>query len=111
MNHRQEEREAWIPQPPDLSQVALSPELERLAEQLARNVHEVWAQERIRNGWSYVPVRDDARKQTPCMTSYEALSEEERGYDRAIVRQTLQMILHLGFDITPSRPASDRRTD
>ena len=48
------------------------------------------------------------------MTSYEALSEEERGYDRAIVtdiRQTLQMILHLGFDITPSRPASDRRTD
>ncbi|MGN0184409.1 MAG: RyR domain-containing protein [Aristaeellaceae bacterium] len=111
MNHPHEDSGAWIPQPPDLSGIQLTPVLERLSEQLARSIHEIWAQARIQNGWSYGPSRNDELKQTPCLTSYEALPEEERRYDQTIAHQTLQMILQLGFDITPSNPDSGRRTD
>lgn len=111
MNYPHEDSQTWIPQPPDLSGIRLTPALERLSEQLARNIHEIWAQARIQSGWSYGPCRNDELKQTPCLTAYEALPEEERLYDQTIAHQTLQMILQLGFDITPSNPDSGMQTD
>ena len=111
MNHSYDHPGDWIPQPPDLSEIRLSPEQERLSEQLAKNIHDIWAHARIRDGWSYGPFRDDALKQTPCLIPYEALPEEERAYDRIIATQTLQMILQLGYTITPLNPGSGPQTD
>lgn len=89
----------YIPQPVDTSGVALPEELLLLAEKMAENVHEVWAQTRKEQGWSYGPERDDAAKKHPCMVPYSQLSEEEKVYDRNTSQETLRFILKEGFHI------------
>ena len=51
---------SYVPQPMDTSDVQLPQELNELVEKMARNVHEVWAQSRISQGWTYGPERNDA---------------------------------------------------
>ena len=72
----------YVPSPLDTSDVQLPEELMALAEAISKNVHEVWAQNRLKEGWTYGPVRDDAKRQTPCLIPYEQLSEVEKAYDR-----------------------------
>lgn len=90
----------YIPQPKDTSDIILPRELNELAEQIAKNVHEVWAQNRIKQGWTYGKERSDALKQHPCLIPYEELSEEEKDYDRDTAFGTLRLIAKLGFKIT-----------
>ena len=89
----------YTPAPQDTSKVALSKELLALAEAMAENVHEVWAERRIAEGWTYGPVRDDAKKQTPCLVPYAELPEEEKEYDRSTAISTLKFIVSTGFKI------------
>ena len=43
----------YIPSPADTADVKLPDALLPLIEEMARNVHEVWARNRINEGWSY----------------------------------------------------------
>lgn len=90
----------YVPQPMDTEDVQLPEELNELVEQMAKNVHEVWAQTRIRQGWTYGPERNDALKHHPCLVSYEDLPESEKEYDRNTSVETLKLICKLGFKIT-----------
>lgn len=67
---------SYAPKPIDTACVTVDPSLEALIEKLARNVHDVWAHERMAEGWTWGPVRDEARKQTPlladCASSWAA---------------------------------------
>ena len=94
-----EKKEIYTPRPISTEGVALPEELCALAEELARNVHEVWAQQRIRQGWTWGAERDDAKKTHPCLVPYEELPEEEKEYDRNTSIGTLKLILKLGFKI------------
>ena len=49
----------YIPNPLDTEHIVLPEALNELTEQMARNVHEVWAKGRIDEGWSYGEQRDD----------------------------------------------------
>jgi ryanodine receptor 2 len=89
----------YHPQPIDTSEVDLSG-LQSLVETLARNAHEVWAQQRVKGGWSWGAQRDDARKHHPCLVPYEELPQQEKIYDRALVTETLKAAIALGFRIT-----------
>ena len=89
----------YTPQPIDTSDIQLPEELESLVEVMAKNVHEVWAQKRIAQGWVYGKKRDDAKKHHPCLIAYENLPEEEKVYDRNTSIETLKLILKLGFKI------------
>ena len=89
----------YNPKPIDTSNIKLSADLLELTEQIAENVHEVWAVGRINEGWTYGPVRDDAKKQTPCLVPYSELSEGEKAYDRNTALETLKLIVALGYDI------------
>lgn len=91
----------YIPQPLDTSDIRLSKELEQLVEQMAKNVHEVWAETRIIQGWKYGEQRNDELKTHPCLVPYEDLPEEEKEYDRNTSIGTLKLIMKLGFKITP----------
>ena len=64
---------------------------------MAKNVHEVWAQNRINDGWTYGSVRNDDKKQHPCLVPYEDLPEAEKEYDRATSQETIKLILKSGF--------------
>lgn len=87
----------YTPNPENISAVQLPAELMPLVEQMAENVHEVWAQSRIEQGWTYGPVRNDALKQHPCLVPYEQLPEEEKDYDRATAISTLKLVHKLGY--------------
>lgn len=89
----------YQPAPLDTSDVQLPDNLLSLMESIAKNVHEVWAYNRISQGWNYGSQRDDANKCHPCLIPYEDLSEEERDYDRQTALATLKLIIKLGFNI------------
>ena len=89
----------YSPSPVDTDNVQLPEELMALAETISKNVHEVWAQNRMNEGWTYGPVRDDQKRQTPCLVPYEDLSEEEKAYDRNTALSTLKFIVAQGFEI------------
>ena len=90
----------YMPQPIDTKEVVLPKELEALAENIAKNVHEVWSAGRMKDGWTYGEERNDAKRQHPCLVPYEELSEEEKEYDRNTSVETIKLILKLGFKIT-----------
>lgn len=92
----------YIPQPEDTAGVEIPAELMELAEQMARNVHEVWARSRMAQGWTWGPERDDAARRHPCLVPYDELPESEKEYDRATSQETLRLILKLGFGISRS---------
>lgn len=92
-------KEKYIPQPIDTNGVALPDELMPLVEKMAKNVHEVWAETRIAQGWTYGEKRDDDKKTHPCLIAYEDLPEEEKEYDRNTCLGTLKLIMKLGFKI------------
>jgi hypothetical protein len=89
----------YTPRPLDTSPVILSEDVLALTERLAEHTHDVWAQRRIAEGWTYGPQRDDARKQHPCLVPYAQLSETEKEYDRATSLETLKAILAAGYRI------------
>ncbi|MBQ1276067.1 MAG: hypothetical protein IIY15_02535 [Flavobacteriales bacterium] len=93
-------KEKYIPQPIDTSDIQLPDELNVLIEKMSKNVHEVWAKNRIEQGWTYGETRNDALKQHPCLVPYEELPEVEKMYDRDTVIGTLELICKLGFKIT-----------
>lgn len=93
-------KNSYVPQPMDTSDILLPEELNVLIEQMAKNVHEVWAQSRIRQGWTYGEERNDALKHHPCIIPYEDLPEVEKAYDRDTSLETLKLICKLGFNIT-----------
>jgi len=98
--NRDEMKNSYVPQPMDTSDVQLPEQLNELVEKMARNVHEVWAEGRINEGWSYGEQRNDTLKQHPCLIPYEKLPDSEREYDRHTAVQTLKLICKLGFKIT-----------
>ena len=89
----------YIPKPIDTTGVALPKELNDLAEEIAKNVHEVWSEGRMKEGWTYGEERDDAKKHHPCLVPYEDLTETEKEYDRSTSQETLKLIMKLGFKI------------
>ena len=93
----------YTPKPIDTSDIQLPEELNPLLEAMAKNVHEIWAQERINQGWTYGEKRDDAKKHHPCLIAYEDLPEEEKVYDRNTSVETLKLILKLEFKIEKNK--------
>ena len=93
----------YLPEPIDTSAVSLNPALMQLAELLAKNAHDVWAQERLAQGWKYGPCRRDDTKEHPCLIPYEQLPEAEKIYDRNTAMETLKAVCALGYTISPHR--------
>ena len=94
----------YIPKPIDTTSIHLSNDLLELTEKIAENVHEVWAEGRIKEGWTYGAVRNDAKKETPCLVPYDLLSDSEKEYDRNTALETIKLIIKLGYEIKKGEP-------
>ena len=90
----------YNPKPIDTSNVELDDELLNLRELIAKNVHDVWAAGRIKEGWIFGEVKDPNKKTTPLLVPYEELPESEKDYDRNTAYETLKLIIKLGYKIT-----------
>jgi hypothetical protein len=95
-------RMSYQPRPIDTSSVRLSPDILDLTEKLAKNAHEVWATERLAQGWRLGRERNDQRKEHPSLVPYEELPESEKVYDRGTAMETLKAIVALGYRIVKS---------
>lgn len=93
------EMKTYIPKPIDLSDVELTEDLNELREAIAENAHEIWAENRQSQGWTYGPERNDALKQTPDMVPYSQLPESEKLYDREMAMKTIKLLKKLGYDL------------
>lgn len=89
----------YKPNPIDTSDIILDKEILKLADMLAKNTHEVWAKNRISEGWTYGKERNDKIKTTPCLVPYEELPENEKSYDMDTSLETLKLIKKLGYKI------------
>ena len=89
----------YQPVPIDTSRVTLPEDLRMLTEMLAQHTHDLWARQRMAEGWTYGPVRDDITKTHPDLKPYAHLPESEKEYDRITAMETLKAILALGYRI------------
>uniref|UniRef100_A0A668AN21 Uncharacterized protein n=1 Tax=Myripristis murdjan TaxID=586833 RepID=A0A668AN21_9TELE len=89
----------FTPTPVDTSQIVLPPHLERIREKLAENIHELWVMNKIELGWTYGAVRDDNKRQHPCLVEFSKLPEQERSYNLQMSLETLKTLLALGCHV------------
>lgn len=89
----------YNPRPIDLDDVELSVDLIDLREAIAENAHEIWADKRQEEGWTYGAKRDDARKRHPDMVPYAMLPDSEKEYDRRMAFDTIRLMKKLGYDL------------
>lgn len=89
----------YVPHPIDVDNIPLDCDLEELQEAIAENAHDVWAEARIREGWSFGKERDDAQKKHPDLVPYTALPDGEKEYDRLMAFNTIKLVKRLGYDI------------
>ena len=94
----------YTPKPIDTSSVTLSDEMLALRELLAEHTHDVWALERIRQGWIFGEKRDDTLKTHPDLKAYEELDESEKIFDRKTAMETIKAMIALGYKIDPPKP-------
>jgi hypothetical protein len=101
----------YKPEPIDTSKVELSKNILDLTEQLAQNVHNLWAKRRMREGWSWGPELNEADKKQPNLVPYEQLPESEKDYDRTIALQTIRALIVFGYRIefTANAPPTSSR--
>ena len=92
------------PTPIDTDAVELEEYLLELTERLAKHAHDLWAMQRLRDGWKWGPVRCDSDRTHPCLVAYEELPEEEKIYDRSAALGTLKAVIASGFQIIPTSP-------
>ena len=97
----------YKPEPIDTSKITLTEEYLKLTELLAKNTHEMWAQQRLADGWNYGSQRNDTHKEHPGLVPYEQLPESEKQYDRIISAEVLKAFLALGYKIEAEHQASE----
>ncbi len=90
----------YNPHPIDVDDIDLDEDLLELSEAIAENAHEVWAQERMDNGWAFGETRDDAQKLHPDLVPYSDLDEVEKEVDRQMSLKTIKLVKKLGFQIS-----------
>lgn len=90
----------YKPKPIDTGDVCLPPELLRLSEKIAENVHEVWAENRMAEGWRYGEKKDEEKKITPFLIPYADLPDSEKEYDRKTAMETLRLVMKMGYAIS-----------
>lgn len=91
--------EEYVPHPVNVDKIPLDGNLEELQEAIAENAHDVWAEARIKEGWTYGEKRDDTNKKHPDLVPYTALPDSEKEYDRIMAFNTIKLVKKLGFDI------------
>ncbi|XP_039477547.1 ryanodine receptor 2 [Oreochromis aureus] len=96
-----EQMTAYRPAPVDLSQVSLSSDHEEAVNLLAEHEHNVWARERIKQGWTYGVQQDIKAKQSPYLLPYSLLDERTRRVGRESVREAVCTLLAYGYSLEP----------
>ncbi|XP_014093117.2 ryanodine receptor isoform X15 [Bactrocera oleae] len=91
----------YKPAPLDLNAVTLSPKLEELVDQLAENTHNLWARERIQQGWTYGLNEDSENHRSPHLVPYSKVDEAIKKANRDTASETVRTLLVYGYILDP----------
>lgn len=90
----------YDPEPINVDDITINDDdLNELWEAIAENLHDVWAKQRMKEGWTYGPERNDSLKQHQDLVPYCSLTDSEKEYDRLMAQNTLKLVQKLGFVI------------
>ncbi|KAM9788014.1 ryanodine receptor 3-like isoform 1-T1 [Syngnathus typhle] len=98
---------SFIPTPVETSQIVMPPHLEKVRDKLAENIHELWGMNKIELGWSYGKIRDDNKRQHPCLVDFSKLPETEKNYNLQTSTETLKTLLALGCRVVQVNSNAD----
>ncbi|XP_035465429.1 ryanodine receptor 3 isoform X3 [Scophthalmus maximus] len=98
---------SFIPTPVETSQIVMPPHLEKVRDKLAENIHELWGMNKIELGWSYGKIRDDNKRQHPCLVDFSKLPETEKNYNLQMSTETLKTLLALGCRVVQVNPNAE----
>lgn len=99
--HRYMMSNGYKPAPLDLSHVRLTPAQTTLVDRLAENGHNVWARDRVAQGWSYSAVQDIPARRNPRLVPYRLLDEATKRSNRDSLCQAVRTLLGYGYNIEP----------
>jgi hypothetical protein len=95
-----------VPESAEASDFSFTPgEIDGLAEQ----EHKRWMNERIAQGWSYAPKRDNRRKTHPDLREWDALDEATQQKDRNAISAIPGILREAGYQILRLPPDSEPR--
>ncbi|KAL1457580.1 hypothetical protein WDU94_007793 [Cyamophila willieti] len=89
------------PAPLDLSAIALTPKMEELVDQLAENTHNLWAKERIQQGWTYGLNEDPDMARSPHLVPYSKVDDAIKKANRDTASETVRTLLVYGYNLDP----------
>lgn len=91
----------YKPAPLDLSAITLNPKMEELVDQLAENTHNLWAKERIQQGWTYGLEEDSENLRSPHLVPYAKVDEAIKKANRDTASETVRTLLVYGYNLDP----------
>uniref|UniRef100_A0A6P7G955 Ryanodine receptor-like n=1 Tax=Diabrotica virgifera virgifera TaxID=50390 RepID=A0A6P7G955_DIAVI len=91
----------YKPAPLDLSAITLTAKLEELVDQLAENTHNLWAKERIQNGWTYGLNEDPDMFRSPHLVPYGKVDDAIKKANRDTASETVRTLLVYGYNLDP----------
>ncbi|KTG43170.1 hypothetical protein cypCar_00011044 [Cyprinus carpio] len=98
----------YKPAPVDQSCVVLTAVQEELVDKLAENEHNIWARERIRQGWSCGPQQDVMYKRSTQLVPFSLLDEKTKEAGRDAMRDALGTLLGFGYTVEPLEQEHER---
>ncbi|XP_050784274.1 ryanodine receptor 1 isoform X2 [Gopherus flavomarginatus] len=91
----------YKPAPLDLAHVKLTPAQNTLVDKLAENGHNVWARDRVSQGWTYSIVQDIKNKRNPRLVPYNLLDERTKKTNRNSLCEAVRTLIGYGYNIEP----------
>ncbi|XP_004917160.1 ryanodine receptor 1 isoform X1 [Xenopus tropicalis] len=91
----------YKPAPLDLSHVKLTPAQNTLVDKLAENGHNVWARDRVLQGWTYSIIQDIKNKRNPRLVPYSLLDEKTKKTNRDSLCEAVRTLIGYGYNIEP----------
>ncbi|XP_076818158.1 ryanodine receptor 2-like isoform X3 [Clavelina lepadiformis] len=91
----------YKPSPLDLSHLKLTQQMEDLVERLADNAHNVWARERVKQGWTYGVNLDVGKKRNPRLVPFSLLDDLAKQSNRNSIRELVRTLIGHGYMVEP----------
>uniref|UniRef100_T1JNF8 Ryanodine receptor n=1 Tax=Strigamia maritima TaxID=126957 RepID=T1JNF8_STRMM len=91
----------YKPAPLDLSAITLSAKMEELVDHLAENTHNMWAKERVQQGWTYGLNEDNENKRSPHLVPYSKVDDAIKKANRDTASETVRTLIAYGYNLDP----------
>ena len=68
-------------------------------ETMAIQEHEWWMEEKLKDGWTYAPVRNNDKKHHECLVPWHKLPKEGQGWDKEACANIIPILRKIGFGV------------